>query len=422
MKLRDQFLVLLLTFVLCRASYAGGPLVVAGDRFDFAVQGKPVVWDTTGAVKYRVPEAGNLGKLSYTQAVARVQSLFQVWQDVATAKISFQQDGTIARVGAYTGGAVNTPDEFGAVQQSCGDGTQSPIVFDANGSLFAALGFDAAVIGFAGPCAVDDITGHIIASEAVLNGAWIDGNTANGELSDNQFDQAFVHEFGHFIGLDHSQINLIVLSEPHDACNQSDVEALPIMFPFIHCQARLDAGLTSRLAPDDEAWVSMLYPETVNDPGPPVRVKFTDVYGVISGDVRFTNGDRAQGANVIALSQSANEKFSVVSGYLYTGNPNLQFVTGDNPGDSGFGSHDPALRGKYDIPVKAATLGTNYTLIEESIFPEFVGGSSVGPLFPVLISPAPPIGPFSVMPGPALTSTDIDLTDSQPRFDQFEGK
>ena len=38
-----------------------------------------------------------------------------------------------------------------------------------------------------------------------------------------------IHEFGHLIGLDHSQINLEILGGSYP-CNQDDVAGLPIMF------------------------------------------------------------------------------------------------------------------------------------------------------------------------------------------------
>jgi hypothetical protein len=364
-----------------------------------------------------------LGKLDNASAVARVQQLFQVWQDVKTASITFQRDGNIAATGAYTGGAVDTAAKFNAVDGSCTNNVQSPVVFDANGSLFTDLGLDEDVIGFAGPCAVDPNTGRITASEAVLNGKWIDNNAANGELNDRQFDETFVHEFGHFIGLDHSQISLNVLNQPVDHCNRSDLEVLPVMFPFAHCQARLDETLPP-LAPDDEAWISMFYPETVTDPGPtPTRIRFDSVYGIMTGKVFFGDGvTPAQGFNVLARDNNAtrNRTFSVVSGYLFTASMG-QNVAVNNQLGSPFGSRDLAIIGSYSIPVLPGTFNVSV----EAIFPDFIGGSSVGPLFPIRLpgfSPPPPVT-VTVTAGPTPAAVnDVVLTDQLSRFDQFEGR
>jgi hypothetical protein len=192
------------------------------------------------------------------------------------------------------------------------------------------------------------------------------------------------------------------------------------MFPFLHCQARLDAGFPL-LSADDEAWVSMLYPETVDD-AQNHHVRFDSVYGIISGDVVFQDKDSlAQGMNVLAIDASGGSKiFSVVSGYRFTGNPGGQHVTGNNFGDGGFGSHAPLLAGSYQIPVRDGS----YNLGVESINPEFVGGSSVGPLFPISIPAGgfPPANPIRVSAGGKVTGMDIVLRNDDPRFDQFEGK
>ena len=422
MSIPRSLAIVALVFAISAETWAGGPLNVAGAAFDPAAQGKPLTWDPSSAVRYRTPSAGGLGRLDNATALARVQQLFQVWQDVKTASITFQRDGNILNAGTYQGGAVDTAAKFNDVDGSCQTGTQSPIVFDANGSLFTALGLDSAVIGFAGPCTADS-TGRILAAEAVLNGKWIDNNTGNGELTDPQFDETFVHEFGHFIGLDHSQISLAVLNQPQDACNRSDLEILPVMFPFAHCQARLDEGLPP-LAPDDEAWVSMLYPETVTDPPGPsqTHVRFDSVYGVITGKLFFADGPTpAQGFNILArdTDPTRNRTFSVVSGYLFTSTLG-QAITGTNDLGSPFGSRDLSMVGTYSVPVLAGT----FDITVEAIFSGFVGGSSVGPLFPIRLPSAAP-APVTVTVPTGSTPTaagDIKFPDQLPRFDQFEGR
>ncbi len=108
--------VLLLALSLPLQSRAGGPLIVAGSAFNPAAQGQPLVWNTSTPVSYRTADAGNLGKLDNASATARVQQLFQVWQDVKTANISFQRAGNILSTGAYTGGAVDSAAKFDAIE------------------------------------------------------------------------------------------------------------------------------------------------------------------------------------------------------------------------------------------------------------------------------------------------------------------
>ena len=408
-----------------RAAHAGGPLIVGGS---FGVDAQPFTWDTTNPINYTT-DGGMLGTLSETEANDRVATMFQVWADVSTATISFSRAGPIMNVGAFTDTDVDTMDEFDAVEGDCSNGNQSPIVYDADGSLFDDLVGDPNVIGFAGPCLLDP-NGRILSAEAALNGRFLDGiddstlTPPNLELTDAEFNAAFIHEFGHFSGLDHSQINLNCLVTGC-ADGSDDAFGLPTMFPILISSLEESSGIPAQftLAPDDIGWISRLYPAA--GPG-----GFDATFGTIEGTIFFSDGQTpAQGVNVIArqeddsgtpgIDESRRNAVSVVSGYLFTGNPG-QSVTGTNPG-SFFGSLTPTLVGFYRIP---GLLPGNYTIEVESINEGFDAGSGVGPLNPPIPMPgtAPsPAGPVTIdlMMSPLVT-VDITLVGTPPRFDQFE--
>ncbi len=404
-----------------RPAFAGGPLIVGGS---FGVDAQPFTWDTSAPINYTT-DGGMLGTLTAAQADTRVASMFQVWADVSTATISFSRSGPIMNAGVFTDGDVDTMEEFDAVEGSCLNGTQSPIVYDADGSLFDDLVGDPNVIGFAGPCQFDS-SGRILSAEAALNGRFLDGvdTSTNSELTDAEFNAAFIHEFGHFSGLDHSQINLNCIVTGC-ADGSDDAFGLPTMFPnllsFLLESTGVPAQLT--LAPDDVAWISSLYPATGAG-------GFDATFGTIEGTIFFSDGQTpAQGVNVIArqvndsgtpgIDESRRNAVSAVSGYLFTGNP-AQSVTGTNPGSS-FGSRTPTLVGFYRIP---GLLPGNYTIEVESINESFEGPSSVGPLNPPIPMPATapsPAGPFVISAGGTVTGgTNITLVGTPPRFDQFE--
>lgn len=393
-----------------RPAHAGGPLIVGGI---FGVDAQPFTWDTSAPIDYTT-DGGMLGTLSETEANDRVATMFQVWQDVTTATISFSRAGPIMNAGVFTDGDVDTMEEFDAVEGACLAGNQSPIVYDADGSLFDDLVGDPNVIGFAGPCQITPL-GRIVGAIAALNGRFLDGiddsslTPPNLELTDAEFNTAFIHEFGHFFGLDHSQINVNCLG----GCGVDDLEGLPTMFP------KLLSDEMQTLAPDDIAWISRLYPGST----------FATTFGTIEGTIFFSDGQTpAQGVNVIARQvedgnpangdESRRNAVSVVSGYLFTGNPG-QSVTGTNPGSS-FGSRTPTLIGFYRIP---GLLPGNYTIEVESINEGFDAGSGVGPLNPPIPMPGtapPPAGPVAVIAGPPAVTVDITLVNTPPRFDQFE--
>jgi hypothetical protein len=426
---------------------AGGPQVVGGPavgtRPHFGNDGQPFIWNPARMpIAYRLdpgPMAtapGGSVSIDHDSGAQRVQSMFGVWQSVATANISFTNGGPILPAGSYTGGDLQTAQQFNDVLGSCNQGTQSPIIFDGNGSLISSLGLPPEVIGFNVLCALDSVNGYILSSAVVLNGEFQDGvnSSTDYELSANQFDEAITHELGHFSGLDHSQINIDILTNLSFPCEVDTLAGLPLMFPVALCQARTAAGLPV-LAPDDEAWISTLYPKNlaVN-------------YATISGVIYFSDGvSPMQGANVIARlvddpgtpeDESRRIAVSVVSGYAYTINPgqNVTAILGgveDNTKGSAAGSRNPALIGYYKINVPPGT----YTVEVEAIYTAFEAGSSVGPLDPPVALPGDPEfwnkdesafdfpmqrDMITVSAGENVSGIDIILNGGIPRFDQYE--
>lgn len=385
-------LCVLILWLLSVIAWAGGPLVVGGpavgSRPRFGVDGKPFTWDPAKMpIAYRVdpgPMAVNPSGtvvIDHNAGLQRVQSMFGVWQAVSTANISFTNAGALLPAGSYTGGDLKTAQQFNDVMGSCRSGVQSPVIFDADGTLMASLGLPAAVIGFNSGCAIDASSGMIVTSSVTLNGQFQDKvqSSANFELPGNSFDEAITHEIGHFLGLDHSQINLNVLLNPTSPCDLDELAGLPLMFPILLCQARKDAGLPV-LSHDELAWISSFYP----------NASTVQNFGTITGTIFFADGvSAAQGANVIARlvddpstpeDESRRVAVSAVSGYLFTGNPGQSVTTGASQNTNGntSGSRNPAFIGYYQIALPPGT----YTVEIESIYSAFAGGSGVGPINP----------------------------------------
>jgi hypothetical protein len=391
------------------AAMAGGPLNISDD-------GTPFVWDTTAAIPYRI-DGGNLSALvDGAAAQTRVANMFAVWRNVGSSSIDYVRAGSIQSVPGFTDGDVSNLGEFDAIEGDCREGDQNPIIYDADGTIFTALGIDVTtVIGFTKHCAFDPLAGLIISGEVVMNGLFLDGVDDDGnpvDLDDKlgEFDAIFVHEFGHFSGLDHSQINVEC---GFVNCGADNIAGLPTMFPFFV------TGTQGVLSIDDIAWISKLYPAAGAS-------GFTATHGTISGTVFFSDGEsHAQGVNVVArrvdnpatvgVNESLTAAGSNVSGYkfrYFNGNP-------INADSEPFGSQLPSHIGLYEIPLPPGS----YTVEFESIDPQFEEGSSVGgPIRIDMPGLAPaPIGPINVTAGATSSSRDVTLIGTDPRFDQFEG-
>ena len=378
---------------------AGGPLLVRSN-------GTPYVWSTASAISYRTDNGPLSATVDEATVRSRVQAMFNVWENVASSSISYARGGFISSTAGFSDGDVSTGAEYDAVEATCNSGSQSPIIYDTDGTIFTDLGVDeTSVLGFAGPCAIN--ASNFTAGQAVMNGLFQDGQAAPvPDITAAQFDAAFVHEFGHFSGLDHSQINVNCRS----GCIGDELAGLPTMFPLL---VHVSQGV---LSVDDVAWISRLYPQAGAG-------GFASTHGTISGTVYFSDGQsHAQLVNVIArqvdtgLNQDRTTAASVVSGYrfrIFHGNPI------NDPGGAGTGGTAPALIGLYEISVPPG----NYTVEVESIDPAFTEGSSVGgPILIPMPGAAPaPIGPISVTAGSTTSGHDIVLVGTDPRFDQFEG-
>ncbi|MCC6763929.1 MAG: hypothetical protein IT293_04620, partial [Deltaproteobacteria bacterium] len=291
------------------------------------------------------PDRGALGVLEVEEAVENVTASFAVWAAVSTAQVAFKNAGLLPTDVTRT----TYLDYLG----NCDDGL-NPIIFDTDGAIVDELfGNDArnSILGFAGPECGSMVPPSITGGAALLNGRWIDGTATskNPEISLVAFDSVMVHEFGHFLNLDHSQINLI---EAFDE-NAGNDSAVATMFPFLVNDAE---ALSLHL--DDRVAISMLYP----------RGSFGTSYGAIKGRVLRSSGSPFQGAFVVA--RKTDDPRVTAVGYSSGAQFNL---------DSDGGPPDDELEGQFEI---AGLPPGAYTLEVEPVDPRFRSGSGVGPLDP----------------------------------------
>jgi len=328
---------LILLIVLPLPALAGGPLEVRNGRA-LSYGKRPIV--------YRY-DLGMLGSLNNEEAVILVEELFSTWESASSASINFKQD----KPGFVDEDIDNNNFKKFLKPKSEEDlNGFTVIVFDENGLLldeFLGTGGGNAVLGIGGPVILVKGGFHKLAeSQVVLNGRFINGidSATDREVSLDTYRRTILHEVGHAVGLDHTQINVEAIET---GALQDIKDTVPLMFP----RAVSDLFV---LKQDDISALSLLYPASSK----------LQNFGQIKGKVFREDGIKlVLGANVIArnIKNPKEVAISCVSDFLKRKN------------------------GEYVI---FAIPPGDYTLEIEPISTEFVSGVSAGTV-------GPKVGPYT---------------------------
>ena len=304
-------------------SIAGGPTTIAG------ADGQTPVTYQNPAVTVNV-ENGDLGILSNAVAVTLMQQAFDLWGDVSTANVILDIDQLLLDFEIDQNNAETYLPTIDQADLNADDNV-NPVVFDSDGQIiddYFGNGQSDFIIGFAQ--SIHDIGGsYFLEGFVVING--------KNSTTDTAFKQLLAHEIGHFIGLDHTQVNIdnreSFLGTP-DFCSSTVRSNYPLMYP-IRCRD------TATLHADDISAVSALYPATDIDAS----------LGILQGVFVDETGNAILGANIWVEDMTTGKTYSIISDYLTQ--------------DTGF----------YRLRLPAG----NYTLHANSLNTEFVDVSNVGP-------------------------------------------
>lgn len=315
-----------------------------------------------------------------------IQAALNQWVDLSESDVTFT-------LGSF-GSSVDNTNACDVLYDAtiCPSGPtndgKNPLVIDEDGSIMARFfgtGNKFKTLGFASIVSSNSSTGAAVRGEAVFNAACLKdfettgcssvSGLSSGGFSDDDFTSFIVHEIGHFLGLDHSQVNLTEATDS-DTSNNSLINT---MFPVFVIGNGANFKTPDR---DDQAGLAQLYANST----------FSSNTWSMTGTVYNTDGTTGfQCANLVArrTDSSRSNAISALSGEFSSSSTN----------------------GRYEI--SGLSPGVSYTIDVEPISSSATGASGYTPCLtsPPQFTKFTSSGSFTSTAGQALTVT-CDMTSS----------
>lgn len=336
-------LVAVMTSCIASSSWAIGPRNVTSG-------GSAVKWGSMPVTVHLETDMDVRGK----DVLPLVQEALNTWADLSESDVTFTQ-GTLSAAVDNSNVCCFVFDPSACASGPTSDGT-NPLVIDEDGDITASF-FGVAnkftTLGFASIITFNSTTGEAVKGEAIFNAACLAGNAVSGcergagsaddlSFSDDDFTSFIVHEIGHLLGLDHSQVNLTEATDG-DSSNNGRITT---MFPTFIVGNGSNFKTPEK---DDKVGLAQLYPAS----------GFASSTWKVTGTVFRTDGTTPlQCANVIARG-TADPRVDAVSA-----------LSGDfSPAGSAVGTYE----------ILGLTAGQAYTVEVESIGSTFTGASGYTP-------------------------------------------
>lgn len=328
------------------------------------VDGVASVWDNDSSITLH-PESGSCATFSNSQMIDKISQNMNQWESIPLINLDFNidngaigEDITIDNYTTYIAlGSDDTPETD----------SLNPVVYDDDGSIVSEVfgsGNEFAVLGFAGPDALDSSTGFITDGQALLNCLCLEGNVniASCEavevvFSSDELDFTMVHEVGHMIGFDHTQVNQDLEEDTTcDLDSLGDCNDIPTMYPL-----SVDAADQISPTKDDQVIALTLYGSS----------GWEDDFCTVTGELVDVNGVDLRCADVQAVSDDESLTVSVISGALA--------VAEDTDGDGYTDGTDECLENCGAFTLVGLKAGETYTITVKPIDAQWTDGSGINP-------------------------------------------
>lgn len=243
-----------------------------------------------------------------TNILSEIQDATDTWNNVATAQdvvgtLTLAVDGSANPID-FTGA------NFGTAWGSLTADGKQEVIFDEDGTAFAAVGLDPASVNGFGPSRREVVGGNGSITDAYL--------LLNGTRTDFDRRSTEVHELGHIQGLAHSSVGMFnSVAPPSEALQPIAIGSVPTMHPF----SSGTGTARQTLEQDDIAGFSELYPDASF---------FTTLGGLEGKVIRCEDDKPVKGVNVRAVS-IADPNLQVSRYTSYDNNPDGRYVISGLP-------------------------------------------------------------------------------------------